>query len=250
MNLVIQHICTSISQDMETVASEAQVSPIPTQLEQENVIETYNVIAPHFSTTRAYLWECVKTCKDDLLPGSVVIEVGCGNGKNILSLNNKKGVVAVGCDIVPYFVQTTYSQGVDCSLATNLQLPYRSYQADLTLSIAVIHHFDSQMRRKQAVCELLRVTRIGGKVLILVWAKEQPTGSRRQFTQSDNLVPWYNQTRSKVKHRYYHVFRKDELQELLQTIPDFRENFVYLKSWYEVGNWVTYIKRISVSKIS
>ena len=44
--------------------------------------------------------------------------------------------------------------------------------------------------RIQAIRELTRITRIGGKILIYVWAFEQ---DGRKFTQQDVLVPWHLQ---------------------------------------------------------
>ncbi|KAG1696936.1 putative tRNA methyltransferase 9B [Nymphon striatum] len=58
-------------------------------------------------------------------------------------------------------------------VSDNLSLPFREEAFDAVLSIAVIHHFSTTERRVQALRELARVLRIGGKVMISVWAKEQ-----------------------------------------------------------------------------
>lgn len=55
----------------------------------------------------------------------------------------------------------------------NLHLPFRDETFDAVLSVAVIHHFATTDRRVAAIKELTRVMRIGGKVLITVWAMEQ-----------------------------------------------------------------------------
>jgi SAM-dependent methyltransferase len=44
---------------------------------------------------------------------------------------------------------------------------------DVAISIAVVHHFSSEDRRLQAIQELFRIVRPGGKVLVTVWALEQ-----------------------------------------------------------------------------
>jgi len=41
------------------------------------------------------------------------------------------------------------------------------------ISIAVIHHFSTDSLRIQAIEEIYRILRIGGKALIYVWAYEQ-----------------------------------------------------------------------------
>ena len=44
---------------------------------------------------------------------------------------------------------------------------------DAALSIAVIHHIATAERRVMALRELSRVLRVGGRVIISVWAMEQ-----------------------------------------------------------------------------
>lgn len=58
-------------------------------------------------------------------------------------------------------------------MCDNLSLPFRDESFDAVLSIAVVHHFATTDRRVQALRELARVLRIGGKLIISVWAMEQ-----------------------------------------------------------------------------
>lgn len=44
-------------------------------------VQVYDVIASHFSSTRFAVWPKVRAFLDSLSPGSVVADVGCGNGK-------------------------------------------------------------------------------------------------------------------------------------------------------------------------
>ena len=55
----------------------------------------------------------------------------------------------------------------------NLSLPFRDESVDAALSIAVIHHIATAERRVRALRELSRVLRVGGRVIISVWAMEQ-----------------------------------------------------------------------------
>ena len=59
-------------------------------------------------------------------------------------------------------------------------LPFRSESVDAALSIAVIHHIATAERRVRALRELSRVLRVGGRVIISVWAMEQ---RHRKVTQ-------------------------------------------------------------------
>lgn len=70
----------------------------------------------------------------------------------------------------------------------NLALPFRDESLDAVLSIAVVHHLATTERRICALRELARVLRIGGRLIISVWAMEQ---SHRKFESQDVLVPWH-----------------------------------------------------------
>lgn len=70
----------------------------------------------------------------------------------------------------------------------NLVLPFRDESLDAVLSIAVVHHLATTDRRIRALRELARVLRIGGRIIISVWAMEQ---SHRKFESQDVLVPWH-----------------------------------------------------------
>jgi ubiquinone/menaquinone biosynthesis C-methylase UbiE len=58
-------------------------------------------------------------------------------------------------------------------ICDNLALPFREESFDAVLSIAVVHHFATTERRVHALKELARVLRIGGRLVISVWAMEQ-----------------------------------------------------------------------------
>ena len=50
-------------------------------MEKQHVYEVYEKIAPHFSHTRYKGWPKIVDFLNDLPDGSVVADVGCGNGK-------------------------------------------------------------------------------------------------------------------------------------------------------------------------
>lgn len=62
---------------------------------------------------------------------------------------------------------------VQVLICDNLALPFRDESFDAVLSIAVVHHFATIERRVHALKELARVLRIGGRLVISVWAMEQ-----------------------------------------------------------------------------
>jgi tRNA (uracil-5-)-methyltransferase TRM9 len=81
----------------------------------------------------------------------------------------------------------------------------------------VIHHLSSESRRIAGIKALLDTLRPEGKALIYVWALEQKS-SRRGWDESseqDVMVPWKTRESSEevTYQRYYHLFRKGELEE-------------------------------------
>lgn len=53
----------------------------PTSLEQKYVYEVYEKIALHFSETRYNPWPKILEFLKNIEPGSLVADIGCGNGK-------------------------------------------------------------------------------------------------------------------------------------------------------------------------
>jgi ubiquinone/menaquinone biosynthesis C-methylase UbiE len=50
-------------------------------MEKKYVYDVYDKIAPHFSSTRYKPWPMVVSFLESLETGSIVADVGCGNGK-------------------------------------------------------------------------------------------------------------------------------------------------------------------------
>ena len=111
-----------------------------------------------------------------------------------------------------------------------LDIPYKTDSFDYTICIAVLHHLSTVEKRKKAIEELERVTKKGGKILVLVWAFEQEEDSRRKFTTQEKFVDWIDKQKNLIGKRYYYVFQKNELESLVN------EKKVE-KSFYEKGNW-------------
>ncbi|XP_040903307.1 alkylated DNA repair protein alkB homolog 8 [Toxotes jaculatrix] len=147
-----------------------------TRLEEEYVHRVYDAIASHFSSTRHSPWPRVCHFLSSLPPGSVLADVGCGNGK-YLGVNPE--VIAVGCDRSSALVQICAERGFQAFVSDALTVPLRTASCDACISIAVIHHFSTQERRLAAVRELLRLLKPGGRALIYVWAFEQEYNKQR-----------------------------------------------------------------------
>ena len=71
-----------------------------------------------------------------------------------------------------------------------MKLPVRSNLFDSVISIAVVHHFSTKTLRLNAIAEMHRILRVGGRLLIYVWAYEQ---ENKVFKTQDVFVAWHLQ---------------------------------------------------------
>jgi ubiquinone/menaquinone biosynthesis C-methylase UbiE len=233
------------------------MSNMPTEIEKKHVYDVYDKIAEHFSHTRYKPWPKVAEFMSGLEPGSLNADIGCGNGKY---LNEGKNIFTVGTDRSINLLSCCRQKDNKNQVfaADSLKLPFRSNIFNSVISIAVIHHFSNNALRKQAINELIRITEIGGKILIYVWALEQ---DGKKFDHQDNFVPWHlhnsyesekkleslgpeivkeEKKNTTVYHRYYHMFKQGELEELLK---DF-DSIDIVESYYDHANWCCILKRI------
>jgi tRNA (uracil-5-)-methyltransferase TRM9 len=224
----------------------------------------YSQIAPHFSQTRHKPWPLVSNFLLSQPPGSLGLDIGCGNGKY---LDVNPAVYLIGSDRSPELIRLALEEGLDrksvegskprgreVCVADGLSLPFPPGRADFVISVAVVHHFSTRERRVDAVRRMLDCVREGGRVLVYVWALEQG-GSRRGWEEGmeqDQLVPWVmrrNQPRKKKDRvrkeadgeeeeeektfqRYYHLYRKGELEEDVVSAGG-----TVMESGYERDNW-------------
>lgn len=140
------------------------------KLEQEYVHKVYEEIATHFSSTRHSPWPRIVEFLRSLPRGSIVADIGCGNGK-YLGIN--EDLYVVGCDRSKNLVDICGEKHFQAFVCDALSVPIRSSSCDACISIAVIHHFSTAERRLATIRELARLLRPGGTALIYVWAMEQ-----------------------------------------------------------------------------
>ncbi|CAD2214418.1 tRNA (uracil-5-)-methyltransferase TRM9 [Angomonas deanei] len=150
----------------------------------------------------------------------------------------------------------------DVLCADGRRCPLRDGMADAAISIAVIHHYSTPERRKEAIQELLRVVKPdGGLALIYVWAVEEEEqtnrdGGKRKKSKKramdkdtgDALVRWevhekFDQEK-KVYQRYYHFFKKGELEALaLEAAREMKSACTVKESYFDRENWCILLER-------
>jgi len=223
------------------------------EFEKRYVKDVYNSIAEHFSHTRYKAWPKVQNFLEGLPQGSIVGDIGCGNGKYIFCVNHLQ---FIGSDIAENFAKICREKDpkTQVLVSDTINVPFRDSSLDYAISIAVIHHLSTAERRKQAIKELIRVVRPGGRILIYVWAYEQHD---KKFVDQDVFVPWNNQLKFEPKSqptdidknlneakqtviykRFYHVFKKGELEELVYECQKEMNVPIEIKDYYyDHENW-------------
>ncbi|XP_040278408.1 probable tRNA methyltransferase 9B [Bufo bufo] len=161
------------------------------RLEKQHVHNVYEKIAPYFNDKRYKAWPKVQQFLLAQEPGSLIADIGCGNGK-YLHINSQ--TYKMGCDYCLPLVEAARNRGYEVMACDGLRLPYRGGCFDAVLSIAVIHHFSTKERRVLAIKEMTRILKVGGQMMIYVWAMEQ---KRRKFEKQDLLIPWNIQPSTK-----------------------------------------------------
>ena len=212
------------------------------EFEQRHVVDVYEEISRHFDKTRYHTWPIIQKFTDEFEPNSYVADVGCGNGRNSILRND---VDYTGFEIVKNFVNICKQKNIDTVHSNILDLQCSNDIFDYTMCIAVIHHLDSETKRIRAIDELVRITKLGGKILIYVWAKEQKKFQQRD-TQ-DVMVPWKlnHVYSSKYKEdtcyeRYYHLFKNGELESLISKTTN---KINIIERGYQKDNYYVVLKK-------
>jgi SAM-dependent methyltransferase len=202
----------------------------PDEYEKKYVHDTYNIIASQFSNSRYKPWDKVKSFLEKLTCNSIMVDVGCGNGKN-LGISRGK---SIGCDICPNLLEIAKNKGFDVKLADTLNLPFEDNFADAVISIAVIHHLSTKERRLNAIKELIRICKPNGKILIYVWANNEKKNG-------DSFIKWGDSKGNNNNFtRYYHLFDENELDNLCLEVGNCKiEN-----SYFDKENWAIILSKI------
>lgn len=190
----------------------------------------YETNASNFSKTRVFPWPATSKFLDSLQVNSKILDIGCGNGRNLFYRND---LDVVGLELSEELCKIVRKKGGKVIHGNMINLPFEDNSFDCIISIASYHHLDNNNDRTRAINEMYRVLKDDGLIYIQVWAMEQPFKSRRKFLKRDELVPWKNKDGS-ILYRYYHIYPKGELELEIKKI---RPEFKIMNTIYEEGNW-------------
>jgi len=179
------------------------------EFEQQTVCNVYNKIAERFNQTRGYGWSWIKSFVESLPENSLVYDIGCGSGRNMLYPNHK----FIGVDNCDNFLNICTMKGLNVIKSDMCSLPFLNNSADALMVIASFHHLSTETRRIAALKEFTRVIKDNGKILLSVWSIQQPKKTRRTFDKyGDTIVPW--DQFGEIHNRYYYIFQIENIKIL------------------------------------
>lgn len=250
------------------------------ELEDKFVRSTYNNIASDFSQTRYNKWPRVDTFLKNLPEQSILLDVGCGNGKYL----DNSTTLNIGCDISLNLLKICKERKFEVVLCDMSRLPFRRDAFDSVICVASLHHIVSTERRQKCLEGILKLLAPNvGQILVQVWSYEQQLESsnpylknkydesldkpnqvdispgvslpihknRTPFTEQDVLVPFHTKsspktqtlaTSTETQLRYYHVFKQKELDSMFDAVPSVKIE----DSYYDKGNWCVIARRLGI----
>ena len=221
--------------------SNALITP---SAERDHVHAVYDAIATQWHHTRGrrgVLWPGARQFLQRLPPGSIVADVGCGDGKYFPAIL-EAGSYVIGTDISMPLLQTAFGSknnnrgGIADTLVVStphreslrdrpavavadcMSVPIRSDSCDAAICIAVMHHLSTLERRVRCIEELIRVVRDGGTINIQAWALDQAENSKRRFASTDVFVPFNAQPKYLDKNA---IFQNEDSTKRRQVPPSF-----------------------------
>ncbi len=205
--------------------------PEKARLIKSQLIETFDEIAPHFDITRYKPWPESKRFISTLQKGSIVLDLGCGNGRNSIYLA-KEGMNVIGLDFSLGLIKIAKNKmewkevlnRVNLIHGDIASLPLQNDVVDAVLYIATLHHLPTSNERLQSLREVARCLKSKGRAIVSAWAQEQEkfkdelkvSKDKKEdgFEFGDIFLPWKMKDGT-VFQRYYHLFSKDEFEGLI-----------------------------------
>lgn len=196
------------------------------EVETSNVLNIYSKIATHFDNTRHYKWDSVEDFLNSLPKNSFILDIGCGNGRNMMQLDHK----FIGLDTCEEFLTICNRKNLNTVKADMTNIPFNNNTFDALICVASFHHLSTIERRIAALKEMYRILKLDGKLFLTVWSKNQPAKTKKKFKYyGNNYVDW--NFKNIILQRYYYIFKVNELLELALSVG-FKLNQYY----WDCGN--------------
>lgn len=198
----------------------------------------YDQMAEKFSGTRSFFWRDLEFIKDKINSGDKVLDFGCGNGRLLEILQDKK-IDYYGTDISQNLIDLAKNKypelaGNISKISGQAKLGFPDNFFDAVVSIAVFHHFPDKKYRLEMASELYRVTKPDGKIIVTVWNLWQKKYRKHIWTNifkraigksdldfSDCKIP-FRDNAGETFSRFHHAYTLREMKKIFSQ-AGFRE---------------------------
>jgi len=203
--------------------------------------EDYNLIAEDYTRTREFIPEDLNYLGKYTKEGEKILDSGCGNGR-FYEVLEEKNVDFYGVDFSARLIniaRNKYPEGkFQVADALNLPLPENFF--DKVYSISVLHHLPSKEFQIQYLEEIKRVLKPKGLLILRIWDFwKRKEGWKLFFKYTflklvgksrlgffDVFMPWKDSGGKIIIQRYFHCFKKKEIENLIQ-----KTGFRIKESW-------------------
>lgn len=196
-------------------------------IQKKRRMDFYKKYGTDFSKSRFRVWPQVRDFIETLPSGATVLDIGCGNGKN---MNLREDLTFIGLEPSPTLCAICESRGLEVVNGDARRLPFADGTFDAVQMIAVIHHIPPEEQYK-ALFEIQRVLKPNGRAFLTSWAVEQPPTARRSFTPGLNYVLWEGKGDAAIP---YWVMDVVAAQTFKTTLPPQLECTSLV---WNAGNW-------------
>lgn len=203
----------------------------------------YNLIADEFLLKRQYRLDELRFLEQYLDDGDKILDLGCGWGR-LYQVFAGRSMDYTGADqsIEPLKIARKKFPGVRFTKAEMTKLPFKNGEFDKIFCISVFHHILSPDLALQALHEMKRVLKRGGKLIMTNWnlrgdwrKKKINFGDYIDIGENNFEVPWKNNFGKILAKRYYHAFSPLELCGLLNQVG-FKVEKQYYERWGRRSN--------------
>ncbi|MCD4760666.1 class I SAM-dependent methyltransferase [bacterium] len=208
---------------------------------KKSLKNVYNQIAHDFSHSRIYPWEELKVFIPYIKDGFKVLDLGCGNGRLIKSLEEAHDKY--------HYLGVDFSEGLIKEakrkfpnhifiLADMVDLDFEPESFDMVFMIASFHHLPTRRERLELLYKINKWLKPGGYLFMSnwnLWQKKYMKYTLEKFwskhSWNDFFIPWRSD-KNNVQWRFYHSFTTWELVWLLKkTHFKLQPEGVYKTKW-------------------
>ena len=148
-----------------------------TNQQSSSLAKVYDVIAESFDSTRKYPWKEVSEFIEKIPSSDLVLDLGSGNGRHT-KLLSKQSRGTIGLDISFNILKLSLmkelegiSRDINLVNSDAIKLPFKDNVFDKLISIAVIHHLETDDNRREVLSEIFRILKKDGLAQISSWLK-------------------------------------------------------------------------------